>query len=239
MLEQSRRAGGTLGTTPRATILGPADCLACRSAGSRRTRVRCGGCRRAVAAVRPGSGCSLAAAPGCRCFSRWLSAGVRPRWSRLPERRASWVIAAGAGLCRRERPGSCCSASRSCWAFRFSKPVPPLDALWLHRRPQLPTALADAQAAHGDHDPGPEAEPGKPPDLPHEFPTRLADGVADARNRSLKILVIGESSGRGEPYHPWVSVGQIVAWRLDHVFPGRIIDVDIWATGGADARNNA
>ncbi len=45
--------------------------------------------------------------------------------------------------------------------------------------------------------------------------------------------MIGESSGRGEPYHPWLSVGQIVAWRLKRVFPGRAIDVDIWATGGA------
>ena len=45
--------------------------------------------------------------------------------------------------------------------------------------------------------------------------------------------MIGESSGRGEPYHPWLSVGQIVAWRLERVFPGRPIQLDIWAYGGA------
>ena len=37
----------------------------------------------------------------------------------------------------------------------------------------------------------------------------------------------------GEPYHPWLSVGDIVAWRLETVFPGRSIEVDMWATGGA------
>ena len=45
--------------------------------------------------------------------------------------------------------------------------------------------------------------------------------------------MIGESSGRGEPYHPWLSVAQIAAWRLEKVFPGSTIQVDMWATGGA------
>ena len=58
-------------------------------------------------------------------------------------------------------------------------------------------------------------------------------GPRDVDAMPFEILVIGESSGRGEPYHPWLSVGQIVAWRLEQVFPGRPIDVDIWATGGA------
>ena len=49
----------------------------------------------------------------------------------------------------------------------------------------------------------------------------------------MRILVIGESSGRGEPYHPWLSVAQIAAWRLEKVFPGRSIQVDMWAIGGA------
>ncbi len=45
--------------------------------------------------------------------------------------------------------------------------------------------------------------------------------------------MIGESSGRGEPYHPWLSVDQIVAWRLKRVFPERSIQLDNWALGGA------
>ena len=45
--------------------------------------------------------------------------------------------------------------------------------------------------------------------------------------------MIGESSAKGEPYHPWLSVPQIVAWRLGKVFSGRSIEVDMWAVGGA------
>jgi hypothetical protein len=85
---------------------------------------------------------------------------------------------------------------------------------WIHRVPSLPQiqppALADprdflAKSEHQEHSPG----------------------------KALRILVVGESSARGEPYHPWLSVGQIVAWQLERVFPGRSIQVDIWAKGGS------
>ncbi len=48
----------------------------------------------------------------------------------------------------------------------------------------------------------------------------------------FRILVIGESSALGEPYAPWVSVGQIVGWKLQSLFPDRTFDVDIRARGG-------
>jgi tetratricopeptide (TPR) repeat protein len=48
----------------------------------------------------------------------------------------------------------------------------------------------------------------------------------------LYLVVIGESSAGGEPYRPWLSVGQIVGWQLERVFPGRKIDVDVRAEGG-------
>ena len=60
--------------------------------------------------------------------------------------------------------------------------------------------------------------------------------MASGAGRPLRILVIGESSAQGEPYHPWLSVAQIVAWRLERVFPGRAIQVDMWAYGGAILR---
>jgi hypothetical protein len=62
-----------------------------------------------------------------------------------------------------------------------------------------------------------------------------ATGVPATKRRDradLKILVIGESSALGEPYEPWLSVGQIVGWKLESVFPGRTIDVDVRARGG-------
>jgi hypothetical protein len=56
-----------------------------------------------------------------------------------------------------------------------------------------------------------------------------AVGKAGAK---LKILVLGESSAVGEPYQPWVSVGQVVGWKLESVFPDRTVEVDIQARGG-------
>jgi hypothetical protein len=108
---------------------------------------------------------------------------------------------------------------------------------WLHHSPRLPAALSQAKTTRAvnnlDSDPDPDSASASvsAPSVPHSFPTRAAD--ADHRAVPLRFLVIGESSGRGEPYHPWLSVGQIVAWRLEQVFPGRPIQVDIWATGGA------
>jgi len=100
---------------------------------------------------------------------------------------------------------------------------------WLHRSPGLPDVGSRTEAA-GE---GTSAilSTGAGPSLPSQFPTEEHSPNAEARR--LRILVIGESSGRGEPYHPWLSVGQIVAWRLEQVFPGRPIQVDTWAVGGA------
>jgi hypothetical protein len=61
--------------------------------------------------------------------------------------------------------------------------------------------------------------------LPTRFPAPAGDG--------LYVVVVGESSARGEPYQPWVSVGQIVGWQLESTFPGRSIAVDVRAKGGA------
>jgi hypothetical protein len=75
-----------------------------------------------------------------------------------------------------------------------------------------------------------------------ELPTRFAAGsgqrgASDRGSSSrvdnpLYLVVVGESSARGEPYHPWLSVGQVVGWQLERVFPGREIRVDVRADGG-------
>jgi hypothetical protein len=90
---------------------------------------------------------------------------------------------------------------------------------WLHRVPRLPSA----QSVEGTLGTGPDSsrEPttGEAPDTR----SRQAHGKSRIKGGilPLRILVIGESSGRGEPYNPWLSVGQIVAWRLKNVFPER------------------
>jgi tetratricopeptide (TPR) repeat protein len=41
------------------------------------------------------------------------------------------------------------------------------------------------------------------------------------------ILVIGESSAAGEPYHPWLSVGQIVAWQAEQRLAPEVVEVQV------------
>jgi hypothetical protein len=44
-----------------------------------------------------------------------------------------------------------------------------------------------------------------------------------------RILVMGGSSALGEPYRPWLSVGQIVAWQLQQAVPDRRFECEILA----------
>jgi hypothetical protein len=69
------------------------------------------------------------------------------------------------------------------------------------------------------------------PDLPTDFPA-MPSGSSNADEQTRTIVVVGESSGRGEPYQPWLSVAQIVAWQLERVFPGTRFNVDMRAQGG-------
>ena len=48
------------------------------------------------------------------------------------------------------------------------------------------------------------------------LPTRFADGADD---KVTDILVVGESSAQGVPYEKWLSVADIVAWKLGTAFP--------------------
>lgn len=89
---------------------------------------------------------------------------------------------------------------------------------WQRRMPRLPELAGLPEGV------GPLAVESIP--APAGDPTPPAPGT-------LTIVVAGESSARGEPYYPWLSVGQIAAWKLESVFPGRPIRVDIRAKGGA------
>ena len=44
-----------------------------------------------------------------------------------------------------------------------------------------------------------------------------------------RIVVLGGSSALGEPFRPWLSVGQIVAWQLQEAVPGRRFECEILA----------
>jgi hypothetical protein len=101
---------------------------------------------------------------------------------------------------------------------------------WQHRRIQLPEIDRSAgyRAATGQEKNAPPSQ--DHPRLPPRFQGQPAKG---SRSGAIRMLVIGESSARGEPYHPVLSPGQIVAWRLKDVFTDRPVEVDMWALGGA------
>jgi hypothetical protein len=59
------------------------------------------------------------------------------------------------------------------------------------------------------------------PVLPASFPPSDPE--------EYRILVVGESSAMGEPYRPWLSVGQIVTWKLQQAAPTRRFTLDMLA----------
>lgn len=61
-----------------------------------------------------------------------------------------------------------------------------------------------------------------------EFPVLPDDRKPD----ELNLVVLGESSALGEPFDPYLSVGQIVGWQLGRVFPDRRVHVEILAKPG-------
>ena len=109
-------------------------------------------------------------------------------------------------------------AGAAAWRARLNRsPVPPANVA--RSRPAGKGDRLGADERKGD------------PTLPVQLQGQ--ETTSNAAARPLRILVIGESSARGEPYHPWLSVAQIVAWRMEKVFPGSAIEVDMWAKGGA------
>ncbi len=100
---------------------------------------------------------------------------------------------------------------------------------WRDRMPRLPGVLPTALRKGVNGVEGSTEIP--PPDASPTLPSRFAAG--GGTENALRILVIGESSAEGQPYNPWLSVGQIAAWKLESVFPGRPVKVNMWAYGGA------
>ena len=66
----------------------------------------------------------------------------------------------------------------------------------------------------------------------HRFPALPTQFSASLRDE-LHIAVIGESSAKGQPYQEWLSIGPIVAWKLQAELPGRRVVADVLAREGA------
>jgi hypothetical protein len=66
----------------------------------------------------------------------------------------------------------------------------------------------------------------------HRFPA-LPTRFLAATNNDLHVTVIGGSSAMGQPYQDWLSIGPIVAWKLQSELPGRRVVADVLARRGA------
>ncbi|MDR3633085.1 MAG: tetratricopeptide repeat protein [Isosphaeraceae bacterium] len=64
------------------------------------------------------------------------------------------------------------------------------------------------------------------PALPARFKAAPAD--------EIHVVVVGESSALGDPFGPWLSVGQIVGWQLERVLPARRVRVSVLAERGVN-----
>ena len=62
----------------------------------------------------------------------------------------------------------------------------------------------------------------------HRFPALPTTFEASPPDE-YRIVVLGGSSALGEPYRPWLSVGQIVAWQLQQAIPDRRFECEILA----------
>ena len=74
--------------------------------------------------------------------------------------------------------------------------------------------------------------PPNPPSIPPLVPS------ATSGESTLTLLVLGESSAEGQPFQPWFSIGQIIAWQLERARPGRKVEVMMRASGGTDLESS-
>ncbi len=65
-----------------------------------------------------------------------------------------------------------------------------------------------------------------------ELPAPRFAAEAGPGSGEIYLVVIGESTAMGLPYHPWLSIGQVVAWQLERAIPGRRVVVETRAGGG-------
>ncbi len=63
--------------------------------------------------------------------------------------------------------------------------------------------------------------------------TSVRGGVIDPpENSEVNITVLGESSAAGVPFESWLSIGKIIAWRLEEAVPGKLFRVELLAKPG-------
>ncbi len=62
------------------------------------------------------------------------------------------------------------------------------------------------------------------------LPTRFED---DSDDTDIDLVVVGESSAAGVPYGDWLSIGRLVAWKLEEAIPGRKVRLQVLAASAS------
>ena len=63
-----------------------------------------------------------------------------------------------------------------------------------------------------------------------ELPTDFPDSKDD---RTINLVMVGESSAEGVPYNRWTSIGHIVSWQLQESLAGRPVRPSVLASSGS------
>jgi hypothetical protein len=62
-----------------------------------------------------------------------------------------------------------------------------------------------------------------------KLPTEFGDAPDD---RDIDLVVVGESSAEGVPLQKWISIGKIIAWKLEQSIPERRVRLEVLARSG-------
>ena len=99
-------------------------------------------------------------------------------------------------------------------------------ALWVrfaHSGSAVPAGGLRAASGSGHSD----FTPGATPEV--AAPERFAEKADD---HDIDIAVVGESSAEGVPFNQWTSIGRILTWQLEPIFPGRAVRLQVLAFSG-------
>ncbi len=101
------------------------------------------------------------------------------------------------------------------------------STLWLRRAHRASAVPAGGlrPAASRSKAPGSSPESAAKVNAPDIFPEAPDD-------RTIDIAIVGESSAEGVPYNRWTSIGNILVWQLESIFPDRGVRLQILAFSG-------